>query len=262
LTAPRRPEWLLPEGVPRGAWQYTQSEQIAGEYDDLFAWNHLFEFDEQVLARHFVRPGLVVDLGCGTGRSLIPLARRGFHGLGVDLSPHMLQIVGEKAAAERLPIWRVQANLVELDGLRPESAEYCVCLFSTIGMIQGRQQRHRVLGHAFRLLKPGGLFVVHVHNFWFNLFCDAGRRYLLRHLLQTLVNRDMERGDKYFDFHDIPKMFLHTFSEREFISALTQAGFAIREKVRLNVTRQRPLRCPWLFGALRANGWIVVCQKP
>ena len=75
-------------------WEYVQTEQIAGAYDDYFALNRLFQFDEQVLARLFTTPGLVVDLGCGTGRTLIPLARRGFRGVGVDLSRHMLRIVG------------------------------------------------------------------------------------------------------------------------------------------------------------------------
>ena len=41
-----------------------------------------------------------VDLGCGTGRALVPFARRGFQCVGVDLSPEFLQIVGEKAMAE------------------------------------------------------------------------------------------------------------------------------------------------------------------
>jgi SAM-dependent methyltransferase len=112
LSTPLPPQWQLPEGVPGGVWEYTQAAHIAAEYDEYFAENSLFEFDEQVLLRHIRRPGLAVDLGCGTGRAVVALARRGIRSLAVDLSPHMLSIVAEKARRENLPIQCVQANFV------------------------------------------------------------------------------------------------------------------------------------------------------
>jgi len=260
LQASGLPQWRLPRGVTRGVWQYTQADHIAEGYDDYFALNRLFEFDEHVLASHFSRPGLVVDLGCGTGRALVGLARRGFRGLAVDLSPAMLQIVAEKAKSEDLPIHPLQANLVELDCLRSRSVDYGICLFSTLGMIRGRENRHRLLLHARRILKPGGLFVLHVHNLWYNLFNPAGRRWLLRHLPAVLLGRRLELGDKFFYYRAIPQMFLHTFTRRELVRALGRAGFRIRELIPLNTDRQQPLARPWFFGRVRANGWIVVCE--
>jgi ubiquinone/menaquinone biosynthesis C-methylase UbiE len=261
LPTEHQPHWRLPRGVARGVWQYTQAEHVAESYDDYFAHNRLFEFDQQVLARHFTKPGLVVDLGCGTGRTLIPLARRGFRTLGVDLSRHMLRIVGRKANEEDLPIGRVQANLVELDCLGDQSADYATCLFSTLGMIRGRENRRRLLAHAQRILKPGGLFVVHAHNVWFGLLDSVSRRWLARQLVARMFHRDAELGDKFFLYRGIPRMFLHTFTQRELVRALAKAGLRIKELVPLHVSRQRPLRRPWLFGRIRANGWIVVCRK-
>ena len=258
----RRGEWRLPRGVPRGVWQYARADHIAEQYDDYFAENRLFQFDEQVLARHFTHPGLVVDLGCGTGRSLLPLARRGFGGVAVDLSRRMLGIVGRKAAAEGLSIHRIQANLVELDCIRSGVADYGICLFSTLGMVRGRENRRGVLAHVRRILKPGGLLVLHVHNLWYNVFDAPGRRWLLGHLLRWLLRRDVERGDKFFDYRQIPKMFLHTFTRRELRRSLRAAGFRIVEIIPLGITRQRPLRFRWFFGWLRANGWIAVCRSP
>ena len=94
----------------------------------------------------------------------------------------MLRLVGQKAALERLPIARLRANLVELGCIRSGAVDYGICMFSTLGMIRGRQNRRRVLAHARRILKPGGLFVLHVHNLWYNLFDPQGRLWLARHL--------------------------------------------------------------------------------
>ena len=244
-----------------GLWQYAHADHIAYDYDDYFAQNSLFDFDESVLARHFSRPGLLADLGCGTGRLLMPFARRGFRGLAIDLSLPMLDVVGQKAREESLPIERLCANLTQLDCLRDEEVDYAICMFSTLGMVRGRQNRLRVLRHARRILKPGGKFVLHVHNRWYNLFDPQGRMWVLKNLLGALVRRNQEPGDKFFDYRGIPNMFLHVFTRRELKADLTSAGFRILEFIALDTERRHAMPHPWFFGRLRANGWIVVCAK-
>ncbi|MBX7167133.1 MAG: methyltransferase domain-containing protein [Pirellulales bacterium] len=254
------PPWRLPAGVNRGLWDYIQAEHIATDYDEYFAYNSLFQFDEAVLARHFKQPGLLVDLGCGTGRLLVAFARRGFRGLGVDLSPHMLEVVRHKALAECLPIDCLLANLVELDCIAEQSADYCICMFSTLGMIEGRRQRHRALTHVRRLLKPGGLFAIHVHNRWYNLYDPQGRRWVAQNLVQSHLLRSTEPGDKVYDYRGIRQMKLHVWTRGELASDLRRAGFRPREFLSLDTTRHQPLPAPWWLGRLRANGWIVVCE--
>ncbi|HEY2148169.1 MAG TPA: methyltransferase domain-containing protein [Pirellulales bacterium] len=258
--AAKRPSWQLPSGVTRGMWEYAEAEHIARDYDEYFAQNRLFDFDEAVLARHFTRTGVVVDLGAGTGRALVPLARRGFHGVAVDLSSEMLEVIGEKAAEENLRIDRLRANMVELDCLAEGIADYCICLFSTLGMIRGSENRRRAIAHVRRILKPGGRFVLHVHNFWYNLRDPGGPWWVMKSLFRSIVARDFEAGDKFFEYRQIPNMYLHVFRRGELCGLLRGAGFRIVELVRLDPQRFRALRRPWLFGDLRANGWIVVCE--
>jgi SAM-dependent methyltransferase len=260
MSHPERPTWQLPPGVSRGLWDYVHAPHIADDYDDYFALNSLFEFDEALLKRQFARPGLVADLGCGTGRALVPLVRAGHRGLAVDLSAHMLAIVQEKAAEERLAIDCVRANLVELDAIADESVDYAMCMFSTLGMIRGRANRARVLKHARRVLRPGGRFVLHVHNYWYNLRDPEGPLWVLKNLLTAPLSRDIEVGDRWFPYRGLPSMFLHVFRWRELAADLRGAGFRIVERVRLDAQRRHALPRPWLLPAVRTNGWIVTSE--
>jgi SAM-dependent methyltransferase len=260
MTRPDRPTWQLPPGVSRGLWDYVHTSHIADDYDEYFAFNSLFETDGAVLRRHFDPPGLVADLGCGTGRALIPLVQSGHRGLAIDLSEHMLKVVQSKADDEGLPIECVRANLVELDALADHSVDYAMCLFSTLGMIRGRVNRRRSLTHAHRILKPGGRFVLHVHNYWFNLRDPDGPWWVLTNLTRAAVRRDVEIGDRWYQYRGLPSMFLHVFRWRELAGDLRAAGFRVLERLALDAPRREPLKRPWLLGPLRTNGWIVTCE--
>jgi SAM-dependent methyltransferase len=256
----QRPQWQLPTGVSRGTWEYAHTDGIADDYDAYFAHTGLFELDGEVIRRHFATPGLVADLGCGTARALVPLARRGFRGLAIDLSEPMLRVVRRKADAEGLDITCLQANLVELDGVADDSVDYCLSLFSTLGMIRGRENRQKSLRHARRILRPGGKFVLHVHNYWYNLYDPGGPWWVFKTYFKSLVSRGFERGDKYFFYRGVNNMFLHVFTYGELARDLREAGFTICETIHLDPVRRGTLRHAWLMGNWRANGWIVVCQ--
>lgn len=246
--------------MTRSLWEYAHADHIATEYDAYFAENRLFEFDRAVLLERLQRPGRLVDLGCGSGRLLLPFAARGFDCLGVDLSLPMLEVARDKARQAGAPLDLVQANMVELDCLADRSVDYCICMFSSLGMIRGSENRRAVLRHARRIVKPGGVFVAHVHNRWYNLYDPQGRWWLVASALRHWLPGELEPGDKVFEYRRIPNMFLHTFTRSEFTGGLASAGFRIRELISLDTNRQRPLARPWLLGALRANGWIAVCD--
>ena len=256
-----KPVWQLPPGVTRGSLDYIESPAIADGYDEDLAFGSDFQFDEATIANFVPSTGLVADLGCGTARALIPLVRRGNRGLAVDLSSEMLRIVAEKARDEKLDIECIQANLVELDAIQDASVDHAICMFSTLGMIKGAENRKKFLDHVHRMLKPGGKFVVHVHNFWFNFFEPSGAYWLASHMIKAKLTKGMERGDKYYRYRGIPNFFLHVFSRGEFKHALKQSGFQIERLVPLRMDRQGELSSAWMLGGWRASGWIALCAK-
>ncbi len=255
-----RPQWQLPPGVSRGLWDYAHAGHIADDYDGFFAENRLFELDEAILAAHVTPPGLIADLGCGTGRALVPLVRRGSSGLAVDLSHDMLEIVVEKADIDDLPISCVRGNLVELDFLADDCVDHAICMFATLGMIRGRENRQQALRHVRRILRPGGKFVLHIHNYWYDLYFPGGIWMMLGNLIRSLRQSDREAGDKFFEYRGIPNMFHHVFTRGEIGRLLKSAGMTVQEVTQLDPQRESQLRWPWFLGGLRANGWIIVCS--
>lgn len=267
MSGPTRPaaHWQLPPGITRGLWEYAHNAAIADDYDDYFAQNSLFDFDEPLAIRAFQKrspQGMVADLGCGTGRALVTACQFGYRGLAIDLSQGMLDIVAEKARLGGFPIRCLRANFVELDGLADSSLEHAMCLFSTLGMIRGRASRMQALKHVHRIVKPGGGFVLHVHNFWFNLYDPHGCRWVAGSLLRSFWDRDFEAGDKFFSYRGVPNMFLHVFRRGEIVRDLKEAGFQVDEIVPLASERNRAIRFRRLFPSLRANGWVVICTRP
>jgi SAM-dependent methyltransferase len=58
--------------------------------------------------------GPVLELGCGTGRVLIPVARSGVQIVGIDLSHHMLQVCNDRLLNESEEV-RARAHIFEAD---------------------------------------------------------------------------------------------------------------------------------------------------
>jgi SAM-dependent methyltransferase len=245
--------------VVKGVWDYTQAEAIARDYKDYFHDHALLTFDESLLSKWFTYPGVVVDLGCGTGRALRGLLENGMTGIGVDLSQPMLVEAQSQLVQFSDRFTPVRANLVDLDCLASESADYAMCLFSTLGMIQGEQNRRTALAHMRRILKPNGLLVLHVHNFWFNLYDPGGPWWLMKSLLSSSAEK--QRGDKTYDYRGIRNFFLHVFSRRELFRMLSDAQLEIHESIPLRPRCDGALTAPWFFQSLRASGWIVCCRK-
>ena len=83
--------------------------------------------------------GPVLEVGCGTGRVLIPTARGGTDIVGLDLSPHMLQVCRERLKNEpeavRSKTWLVQADMRHFDLEGPSNSSPCHSGHSSISQL-------------------------------------------------------------------------------------------------------------------------------
>ncbi len=91
-------------------------DAFAPFYDRFTAASDYERWAGQVLElaeRHGLRGRSVLDLACGTGKSFLPLLRRGYEVTGSDFSPAMLAEAALKAPGVRL----VPADLRRLPAL-------------------------------------------------------------------------------------------------------------------------------------------------
>ncbi len=257
-----RSDWQLPPGVTRALWDYLHDPDVAREYDFLLTGTPLLSLDVPFVLEHCQPPGRILDLGCGTGRLAIALAQVGYRPVAVDLAPEMLKVLGVKAQAAGVHVPRLCANLATLGCVDDATFNHAACLFSTLGMIAGADARRAMLRHVHRVLRPGGTFVVHVHNRWFNAWTRAGRRMLCADVLGAWLGR-RQPGDYEMPPHQgLGSLNMHLFTRREIAGVLRAAGFEIRVVRPVSLRSDGIVRWPWWFGGLRSYGYLIAARKP
>ena len=108
----------------------------------------------------------VLELACGTGRIVLPIAQAGYQVTGLDRSPHMLAIARRKLAQEALEM-RDRLRLVEGDmsgfALDQQFGLIIIAARSFQALLTRAQQRS-CLEACARHLKPGGCLALDVFN--------------------------------------------------------------------------------------------------
>ena len=111
----------------------------------------------------------ILDVGCGTGRHAIELARRGYKVTGVDLSNSQLQRAKEKATEAKVKIDFIQkdARELEFENLFDMVIMLCEGGFS---LMETDEMNFKILQNAARALKEGGKFIFTTLNALFPLY--------------------------------------------------------------------------------------------
>jgi SAM-dependent methyltransferase len=110
----------------------------------------------------------VLEVGCGTGRLTLPLARAGHEVTGIDQSPAMLARARTKLADAPRDV-RARVTLLELDARRmelPAGATFDVAIvpFRVMQHLLAIEDQLDVLTRVRERLRPGGRLVFDVFN--------------------------------------------------------------------------------------------------
>ncbi|UCH34927.1 MAG: class I SAM-dependent methyltransferase [Armatimonadota bacterium] len=143
----------------RDAWiseTYDYHYATRGIGDDVALW----------LALAAQTGGPVLELACGTGRVVLPLARAGYEITGLDLSPHQLAVARRKLAQEPGEV-QARVRLVEGDMSGFDlGATYGLIIipFRSFQALLERSQQRGCLESCARHLSPGGRLAIDVFN--------------------------------------------------------------------------------------------------
>ena len=108
--------------------------------------------------------GPALDVGCGSGRLLVPYLSAGLEVEGVDPSADMLAICRKKAEERGLKPVLYQQTMQTLDLPRSYRTIFVPC--GSIQLVVNRQDVFEALRRFYAHLEPGGILVLTVYNRW------------------------------------------------------------------------------------------------
>ena len=124
------------------------------------------DFIEKIISREFRegKPELVLDLGCGTGRMTLELAKRGYDMTGIDYSLEMLDVA--KNQAEKLGIgerilWLCQ-NMCEFELYG--TVDVTVACLDCINHLTDNKSVLKCFDLVHNYLIPEGLFIFDING--------------------------------------------------------------------------------------------------
>lgn len=142
-----------------------QYEGLEAElYDEL---DELSDFEDLHFYLWFVEAGLgpVLDLGCGTGRVLMPLTEKGLEVVGLDNSKTMLELCSQKLDAAGLAAELVLGDLRDFDFGSRRFGTIIVPGFS-VQLLLEDADLEAFLDNCLRHLKADGQLILPTHLPW------------------------------------------------------------------------------------------------
>jgi len=104
----------------------------------------------------------ILDVGCGRGRHLWPLAQQGYQVSGLDLAAHRIAEAREDSARQGLDAQLYVGSM--LDPLPGGPYGAVVNWFTSFGFFDDRETHRQAISHMAAALRPGGVLVVDFLN--------------------------------------------------------------------------------------------------
>jgi SAM-dependent methyltransferase len=155
----------MPQVAPsRADWSKLAYEALAPAYDEFTA-----DYDHELwlgnllpkLERHGVEGHRLLDVGCGTGKSFLPMLERGWEVTACDISPSMLDLARAKVGP------RARLYVADMRDL-PQLGEFDVAwaLDDAVNYLLSNEELESALRGIGRNLAPGGLLMFDLNTLY------------------------------------------------------------------------------------------------
>ena len=133
---------------------YTQANTFTG-----YSYRKQHEFTLTFIAENFPGNSSILDVGCGTGVTLLALAQRGYQTSGVDFASKMIQKAQDLAQEQGLSC-DFSVALADQLPFPDESFEVVIAL----GLLPNLRDDSACLAEMRRVLRPHGTFLLSMPN--------------------------------------------------------------------------------------------------
>lgn len=158
------------EGEEMKQWYEELFKNFAERYEnEVFVKGTLGEVDFIEKEINFDRNKNILDLGCGTGRHSIELAKRGYNVIGLDLSESLLKKAKEKAETENLKIDFIKEDARYFKFENKLDLVIMICE-GAFPLMETDEMNFAILRNAYNSLKENGKFIFTTLNGLFPLF--------------------------------------------------------------------------------------------
>ena len=130
---------------------------IANYYDQLNTWGRHDDFFMEVLK--LIQAKKIADLGCGTGRVTVEMAKAGYEVTGIDPNAEAIQFAKSKTYGE-LVTWIVGDS----KDLEKETYDVVIMTANVAQVFITDESWNTVIQDAYAALKPGGHFIFDTRN--------------------------------------------------------------------------------------------------
>ena len=201
--------------------------------------------DIKALGNYTLEGERVLDSGCANGRLIEVLRDKKVDYFGVDISERLIEIAKEKylypvksdkVGAKQFN--RARAKFQVADALSlpfPDNYFDKIYSISVLHNIPSTEFQLRYLKEARRVLKPGGLLILRVWDFWKR---RGASELIFKYTFLKLIGKSqLDFKDVFVPWKDsrgkiVAQRYFHCFTKRELENLVRESGLKIKESWR------------------------------
>ncbi len=139
------------------------------DFAEIYDLTHGDKDDDLPLYLEFARQSgsPILEIGCGSGRVTLALARAGYSVYGIDLSPNMLKLARNKLRLEaeeiQTRVHLFQQDMCELN-LPGQTFPLLLMPYGEFAHVLERERQEAALSAAYRHTQPNGVLIISMSN--------------------------------------------------------------------------------------------------
>jgi len=216
-------------------WYESLFENYGVKYDkEIFTQGTIGEcnFIEEEIS--YNKSSRILDIGCGTGRHSIELAKRGYNLTSVDLSDSQLERAKQKASEEKVKIDFRKADARELNFKNEFDLVIMLCE-GAFPLMETDEMNYRILQNAAAALREKGKLIFTTLNGLFPLF----------HSVKDFITVNTKEGNAVYEKNSFDLM---TF--RDYNTTVFEDDFGNKKELACNERYYVPSEITWMLKSL------------